>query len=92
MKIAIVGAGAMGSLFAGYLAKTTVEVWIYDIWKEHIEAINKDGLCITNGKKSDRVRLNATSDPKVPGIATPFNSTMCGLIKAMEESYGKRLS
>ncbi len=69
MKIAIVGAGAMGSLFAGYLAKTTAEVWIYDIWKEHIEAINKDGLCITNGKKSDRVRLDATSDPKVPGIA-----------------------
>ena len=69
MKIAIVGAGAMGSLFAGYLAKTTAEVWIYDIWKEHIEAINKEGLCITNGKKSDRIRLNATSDPKVPGIA-----------------------
>ena len=41
MKIAVVGAGAMGSLFAGHLAEVEKDVWVYDIWEEHIQAIQE---------------------------------------------------
>lgn len=46
MNIAILGAGAMGSLFGGYLAKEN-DVWLIDIDKKKINAINQDGVKIT---------------------------------------------
>ena len=33
VKIAVVGAGAMGSLFAGHLAEVEEDVWVYDVWE-----------------------------------------------------------
>ena len=64
MKIAVVGCGAVGSLFAAHLAKAgEVEVWAYDVWKEHVDAIRSSGLRIS-GASEFTVRLNATSDPK----------------------------
>ena len=63
MKICIVGCGAVGSLFAGHLAKAgEVEVWAYDVWKEHTGAIRAHGLRLT-GAAEFTARLNATSDP-----------------------------
>jgi 2-dehydropantoate 2-reductase len=46
MKIGIVGAGAMGSLFGGRLSRAGQEVLLYDIYREHVEAILRDGLII----------------------------------------------
>ena len=45
MKIAIVGAGAMGCLYGAKLsAVPTNEVYLLDVWKDHIDAINENGL------------------------------------------------
>jgi 2-dehydropantoate 2-reductase len=68
MRIALVGAGAMGSLFAGYLSRSLEEVWVYDTWKEHIEAIGRDGLLMTRQSEDRRVRLRVTSNPAEPGM------------------------
>ncbi|MDC7227086.1 MAG: 2-dehydropantoate 2-reductase [Spirochaetales bacterium] len=46
MKISIIGAGAMGSLFGGKLSAAGNDVVLYDINKAHVEAVNKDGLKI----------------------------------------------
>ncbi|MBU3157125.1 ketopantoate reductase family protein [Clostridium estertheticum] len=43
MKIAIIGAGAMGSIYGGYLSKHN-EVYLVDNNKEVVDTINKDGL------------------------------------------------
>jgi ketopantoate reductase len=43
MKTAIMGAGAMGSLFGGLLALSGEDVWLVDIWKDHIDAIRSNG-------------------------------------------------
>jgi 2-dehydropantoate 2-reductase len=48
MKIAILGAGAMGSAIGALLAKTGNDVTLIDVWKEAVEAINRDGLKIQN--------------------------------------------
>ena len=45
-KVVIVGAGAMGSLFGGLLAEGGVEVTLVDVWREHVDAVNRDGLRI----------------------------------------------
>jgi 2-dehydropantoate 2-reductase len=45
VRIAIVGCGAVGSLFAANLAVLEdVEVWAYDLNKLHVAAINQNGL------------------------------------------------
>jgi 2-dehydropantoate 2-reductase len=45
-KIGIVGAGAMGSLFGGRLSQAGQEVLLYDINREHVQAIQREGLII----------------------------------------------
>jgi len=45
MRICVVGCGAVGSLFAAHLARAgEAEVWAYDVWKEHTQAIREKGL------------------------------------------------
>lgn len=44
MKIAVVGAGAMGSLFGGLLAERGHEVTLIDVHAAHLEAIQSKGL------------------------------------------------
>ena len=46
MKIAIIGTGAMGSIYAARLSKAGHEVIAIDIWKDHVDFINKNGLLI----------------------------------------------
>ena len=63
MKICIVGCGAVGSLFAAHLAKAgEAEVWAYDVWKDHTDAIRAHGLRLT-GAAEFTAQLNATSNP-----------------------------
>ena len=44
MKIAIIGAGAMGSIYASFLAQNNNDVLAIDLWEDHLEAIKNDGL------------------------------------------------
>lgn len=62
MRVCIVGCGAVGSLFAANLAQLgDVEVWAYDLNREHVDAINADGLRLV-GADEVTGRLTATSD------------------------------
>lgn len=62
MRICVIGCGAVGSIFAGHLAKAgEAEVWAYDVWKEHVEAVRTQGLRLS-GAAELTVRLNATND------------------------------
>jgi 2-dehydropantoate 2-reductase len=47
MKIAIVGTGAMGSVYAARFGKAGHEVWAIDIWREHLDAITMSGLTVS---------------------------------------------
>jgi 2-dehydropantoate 2-reductase len=63
VRICIVGCGAVGSIFAANLAQLDdVEVWAYDLAREHVDAINANGLRLSGaGEVLGTVR--ATSDP-----------------------------
>ena len=52
-KIAIVGTGAMGSVYAVLLAEAGHEVWAVDGWQDHVDAINSNGLRLS-GASGDR--------------------------------------
>ena len=52
MNITIAGVGAMGSRFALMLHRAGHKVTLVDGWKEHVTAIQKDGLRANlNGEK-----------------------------------------
>jgi len=53
MKIVVIGAGAMGSIYAALFADAGHEVWIRDTWLAHTAAIEKNGLHIS-GASGDR--------------------------------------
>jgi 2-dehydropantoate 2-reductase len=61
MKIAIVGAGAVGSGYGGLLASAGAEVTLVDVWPEHVAAIARDGLVVDG--RNGAVRVAASSDP-----------------------------
>ena len=67
MKIAIVGAGAMGSLFGGLLAEAGNEVWLCDVWEDHIQVVTQNGLIIEDETKARQIRLSAVTDPEKIG-------------------------
>jgi 2-dehydropantoate 2-reductase len=62
VRICVVGCGAVGSLFAANLAQLEdVEVWAYDPYREHVDAINAHGLRLS-GAGEVVGRLQATAD------------------------------
>ena len=62
--LAVVGAGAMGSLFGGLLAEGGLDVTLVDVWQEHVGNMNRDGLKIV-GHGGDRlVPIKATTQPE----------------------------
>jgi 2-dehydropantoate 2-reductase len=68
VKIAIVGCGAMGSVYAGLFASAGHEIWAIDRWAEHVEAMRRNGLRL-EGKSGDRtVKVNATTNAKDAGV------------------------
>jgi 2-dehydropantoate 2-reductase len=62
VRICIVGCGAVGSLFAANLATLDdVEVWAFDLYQAHVDAIEQGGLTLS-GAGEVHARLRATSD------------------------------
>ena len=63
MRVCILGCGAIGSLFAAYLAqRDDVEVWAYDLDQAHVDAINVSGLRLS-GEGNVHSHPRATSTP-----------------------------
>ena len=67
MKIAVVGVGAMGSVYAALLGDAGNEVWAVDVWAEHVEAIREHGLRLEGASGDRTVRISATTDPAEVG-------------------------
>jgi len=66
MRIAIVGGGAMGSLFSATLARVA-DVWLISRWREHVAAIRREGLRLEEPTGELTVKVPATSDPAEVG-------------------------
>lgn len=67
MKIAVMGCGAMGSVYAGLLAGAGNEVQVVDRWQAHVQAIRERGLRV-EGASGDRTlhMAAATEAPHEP--------------------------
>lgn len=69
MKIAVIGSGAMGSLYGGILAENGHEVYLIDVYEPHVNKINEAGLSIVkDGQERIIKNVKATTDSTVVGI------------------------
>ncbi|MDQ2628592.1 MAG: 2-dehydropantoate 2-reductase [Actinomycetota bacterium] len=62
MKIAVIGCGAMGSIYAARLAAAGNEVLALDRSPGHVEAINRGGLRISGPQPDQVVAMRAATD------------------------------
>lgn len=68
MRIGIIGAGAMGGLFGGYLHENGADVHLYDVDEAIVDAIETDGLYIEHPDGDDLITdPPATTDPGTIG-------------------------
>lgn len=56
MKIAVIGAGAMGSIYASFLAQNNNDVIAIDLWEEHLDAIRENGLRVSGFSGDNTVK------------------------------------
>ncbi|WP_261806226.1 2-dehydropantoate 2-reductase [Lapidilactobacillus luobeiensis] len=85
MKIAIAGAGAMGSRFGVMLSRAGNQVILIDQWAEHVAAINAKGLTVDTETGSSQVHLPAYLPAQVtekPELVILFTKSM-GLPKML---------
>lgn len=68
LKIGIIGAGAMGSLYGGILAEAGHEVYFIDVYEAHVDAVNANGLIINkNGEERAVKGIRATTKAEEVG-------------------------
>jgi 2-dehydropantoate 2-reductase len=93
-RICIVGAGAIGGLFAAHLAQLPqLEVWVFDLAQKHVDAINENGLRIT-GAVELTGRVHARTDPsEIPscplGIIATKGTVTEAAIEAASPIFGE---
>jgi 2-dehydropantoate 2-reductase len=60
-KIAVLGAGALGSYFGARLARAGIDVTLIGR-SGHVDAIKRDGLLLQSGGAKERIAIGATTD------------------------------
>ena len=68
-RIAIIGTGSMGSVYAALLADAGHDVWAVDAWEDHVRAMREKGLRLEGFSGDRTVRLNATTKAADVGAA-----------------------
>ncbi len=93
MKIGIVGSGAMGSVYGALLAAAGNELWLFDQWRDHVDAMRAKGLRCTGASGDRTVPVNATTKAAEAGpcelaiVATKVMDIEAG-VRAAEPMIG----
>ncbi len=69
MRVAIVGAGAMGGLWAARIAATGTPVTIVDVSEALVSAVKSEGLAVQTGEGTEIAHPEATTDAAAAGLA-----------------------
>ncbi len=67
MRIAVIGAGAMGAMFGARFARAGADVVLFDKDEGHVAAINAEGVTVEGRDGDLHMRLAATTDPAAIG-------------------------
>lgn len=66
MKVTIIGSGAIGGLAGSYMSQAGYEVVLVDRWKEHVAAMNAQGLFIDGIRGQMTLPVKALTPDQLP--------------------------
>ncbi len=69
MRVAVVGAGAMGSIFGARFKDAGHDAVLVDVVEPLVEKISADGVTVVRGDEERVTRVEATTDPGSAGVA-----------------------
>ena len=72
-KIAIMGAGALGSYVGAFLIREGADVTFIDMWPEHVETMRHDGLRVSGSQGEFSVPAKALHLTDAQAIDEPFD-------------------
>ena len=94
LKIAIIGTGAMGSIYAARLSNAGHSVCVIDVWADHVDAMNAGGLTI-DGPEGRLQATNIRATRKLPSDE-PFDlyiiATKSFAVRPSAEAIAKTLT
>jgi len=68
MRIAVMGAGAIGGITGAFMARNGKDVTLVDTYDEHVTAINADGLRVIGDLGEHLVRVPAITPDRLDGL------------------------
>jgi 2-dehydropantoate 2-reductase len=71
--MALVGAGAVGSVIGGCISKAREDITIIDSWFEHVENIRRGGLLIDGTRGRHLVRVKSLHTSEMDGVTDRFD-------------------
>jgi 2-dehydropantoate 2-reductase len=75
-RLAVLGAGAIGSTIGAYLTRAGREVTLIDPWAAHVEAMQRNGLKVTAQDEEFTVRVKAVHLGDVCGLRERFDAVL----------------
>ncbi len=91
MRIAILGAGAIGSVVGGMLTKAGVDVTLLDQWPEHVEAMKRDGLRLSGTCGEHVIPVRALHLHELQSIGEPFDAIFLA-VKGYDTDWAAQLA
>ncbi len=80
IRIATIGAGAIGGTLAGFLSENGENVLLIDPWREHVNAMNEKGLTL-DGVVGDHIaNVKAVHTDQIPNIEGTFDLIFVAVI------------
>ena len=72
-RIAIFGAGAVGSYLGAFMTREGEDITLIDPWPAHVEAMKADGIKVTGSQGPFSVPVKALHLHEVQGVKEPFD-------------------
>ena len=88
-KLAIFGAGAIGSVLGAYLARAGRDITLIDMWGAHVDAMAQHGLTVTAPDEEFTVKVKAVHLAEVCGLREPFDAVLLA-VKSYDSAWAAR--
>jgi 2-dehydropantoate 2-reductase len=91
MRIAILGAGAIGSVVGGMLTKAGVDMTLVDQWPQHVEAMKRDGLRLSGTCGEHVIPVRALHLHELQSAGEPFDAIFLA-VKSYDTEWAAQLA
>jgi 2-dehydropantoate 2-reductase len=91
MRIAILGAGAIGSVVGGMLTKAGGDVTLVDQWPDHVEAMKRHGLRLSGTCGEHVIPVRALHLSELSSVDEPFDAIFVA-VKGYDTEWAAQLA